>query len=303
MASSDSSDSSGSTAWVPYTERERYADVTPVAQADGAHDVVAIQYTARFRATMDVFRAFLAADELSARSLHVAKAAVWANPANYTAWYFRRRALRKLDSRRRWRRELRLVSEVALENPKNYQHWQHRQVVLEALGDEVNVKSELGFIDVMLSDDAKNYHAWAYRQWLVKQYDIALDAELAYTETMLKRDIRNNSAWSFRRWLLRDELANEAVRAREVRFALERIAVAQHNESAWNYLGSLPPSDADVAAVRALRERDPACPFPVIYLVRHGPPADVPELCALLASRLDRTRQRYWRFRGSQAAR
>lgn len=44
---SDSSDEEWTVEWIPYSQRDEWADVTPIAQDDGEHPVVAIAYSAK----------------------------------------------------------------------------------------------------------------------------------------------------------------------------------------------------------------------------------------------------------------
>lgn len=137
---------------------------------------------------------------------------------------------------------------------------QHRKLVVSMLGDPSN---EMEFIEATLNVDAKNYHTWAYRQWVLvyfggigeNQHDMSSpgasqfpqlwDAELAYTDMMIRRDIRNNSAFNHRWFCIfgpalqyREQLdpSLEKKREDEISYALEIVAMAPNNASAWNYL-------------------------------------------------------------------
>ena len=55
-------------AFVPFSSRPEWADVTPVPQDDGPDPVVPIAYAPEYREAMDYFRAVLASDELSQRA-------------------------------------------------------------------------------------------------------------------------------------------------------------------------------------------------------------------------------------------
>jgi protein farnesyltransferase/geranylgeranyltransferase type-1 subunit alpha len=101
--------------------RPGWEDVEPVPQDDGPDPVVSIRYADEFRATMDLFRAVLRAQELSARALSLTAAVVEGNPANYTAWQYRRRCLDAIGAD--LREELRFTEATAYDNPKNYQIW------------------------------------------------------------------------------------------------------------------------------------------------------------------------------------
>jgi protein farnesyltransferase/geranylgeranyltransferase type-1 subunit alpha len=73
-------------------------DVVPVPQDDGPAPVCAIAYPPAFVRAHDLLRALLAADERSARALALTDACLKLNPANYTAWHFRRRCLVALSA-------------------------------------------------------------------------------------------------------------------------------------------------------------------------------------------------------------
>ena len=77
-----------SSTWIPYSEREEWADVEPIAQDDGPNPVVAIKYSARFIDIMGYFRAIVALNEQSQRALELTADAIDANGANYTAWHY-----------------------------------------------------------------------------------------------------------------------------------------------------------------------------------------------------------------------
>ena len=128
-------------AYVPYGERPEWADVTPVAQDDGAAPVCTIAYTDEFRDAMDYFRAVLAADERSERALALTGDIVNFNAANYTAWHFRRLCLDATGAD--LKQELAFADDVGGENPKNYQIWYHRRLICERLGDGVDERGRV----------------------------------------------------------------------------------------------------------------------------------------------------------------
>ena len=80
------------------TLRDGWGDVEPVPQDDGPNPVVAINYAPEFREAMDLFRAVLKSGERSKRALLLTAEVVEMNPANYTAWQYRRRCLEALKS-------------------------------------------------------------------------------------------------------------------------------------------------------------------------------------------------------------
>lgn len=128
------------------------------------------------------------------------------------------------------------------------------------LGDP---SQEMSFIEATLDADAKNYHTWAYRQWVLvyfggmgdndhtlsspgaSKFPELWDAEPAYTDKMIRRDLRNNSAFNHRWFCLfgramqcKDHLdpSLETLRDNEIAYALDIVALAPNNASAWNYL-------------------------------------------------------------------
>jgi len=178
---------------------ENFSDIVPVPQDDGPRPVVLINYDPTFRATMDIFRAVLKSDELSARALTLTADVIDLNAANYTAWHFRRRCLQAIGSDGSdYRAELEYVSAIAGDNPKNYQIWYHRRVIAEQL--EGSSEGELAYTAGVLAEDSKNYHAWSHRQWVVRHCG-CWEEEMLFVESMLKEDVRNNSAWN-QRWFV-----------------------------------------------------------------------------------------------------
>jgi len=188
-----------------------WEDLAPLPQDDGPNPVVAIQYTDEYRELMDLFRAVMHANELSERALILTADVVEANPANYTAWQYRRQCLKALGSD--LRKELRFSEATAYDNPKNYQIWFHRRAIVELLGDPA---AELPFISNVLLEDAKNYHAWSYRQWVLSTYGDEhnlWDGELGSCHSLLLLDHYNNSAWNMRWFVVSRTTATSALQA------------------------------------------------------------------------------------------
>lgn len=148
--------------------------------------------------------------------------------------FFRRKVLEALGSN--LYDELAYTERMAIIHPKNYQIWHHRREICSMLQDG---SAEKAFSAKALSEDTKNYHAWAHRQWAVRTFGL-WDGELAFIDEMLADDIRNNSAWNHRWFVLKHTTPLGVVdRKREAQYALDKIAVAIHNESPWNYLRGL----------------------------------------------------------------
>jgi len=229
----DSSDEDCVADYIPYSERSEWADVTPIAQDDGEHPVVAIAYSSKFREVFDYFRAILARNEKSLRAFHLTTDAVRLNTANYTVWQYRRDILRELSYD--LYDELAYLKEIINENPKNYQVWHHRRIIVEMLNDG---SKELELTAGALRQDAKNYHAWQHRQWAIKRFNL-YDNELEYTDRLIDEDIRNNSAWNQRFFVLKHYGFTPEVVQEECHYTMNRISVVKNNESAWNYLSGI----------------------------------------------------------------
>lgn len=106
-----SSDEEFSSEWVLYSKRREWSDVTPLPQDDGENPVVVIAYSDKcetflfteflcwiiliriplftVKDVFNYFRAVVASNEKSFRSLELTKDAVRLNPANYTVWQYR----------------------------------------------------------------------------------------------------------------------------------------------------------------------------------------------------------------------
>jgi len=105
--------------FVPFAERQEWQDIKPVEQNDGPHPICPIDYTSDFSEVMGYFRAVMHANEKSERALALTTEVIRMNPANYTAWYYRRLVLDELKSD--LHSELDFTAEIAGEHPKNYQ--------------------------------------------------------------------------------------------------------------------------------------------------------------------------------------
>ena len=249
-----------------------FDDVVPLEQDDGPSPVMAIRYTDAFKRTMDNFRAIVVANEMTARALELTAEVVDLNPANYTAWEYRRRCLKSLGSDLRC--ELRHSEEMAYENPKNYQIWFHRRAVVELLGDP---GAEMAFINNVLTEDMKNYHAWSYRQWVLKSFGTTHGLwaeELESVHHMLQLDHYNNSAWN-QRWFVvshinqdgRDSSGGDEDAAwplpskiilSEVQYAFSWLGKDLQNEAPWAYIRGLMRQRAPNQAVTTVAVASPA---------------------------------------------
>ena len=146
-----------------------FSDLTPLPQEDGPHPICAIQYPQAFSETMGYFRALLKAEEVSERGLELTSLVIDTNPANYTAWFWRRKCLEATNAD--LGAELEYTAEVGGTNPKNYQIWYHRRSLLTLLPTtSTTYAAELSYVSTVLLDDSKNYHAWSHRQFLVSTF-------------------------------------------------------------------------------------------------------------------------------------
>jgi len=290
-----------------FGNRPEFQDVVPLLQDDGPFPVCPIAYTEKFLDTMNYFRAMLQSDERSVRSLGVTTEVIQLNPANYTAWYFRRLILEALKVD--YKIELEFTTRIALEHPKNYQIWHHRHVLIEALNDP---SGELEFTAEILSDDSKNYHAWSHRQWVIRKFNL-WSTELDFCEKLLTDDIQNNSTWNQRYFVVNYFGLTDNLILTEIEYAKEKISKKPSNESAWNYLVGLIKGRkfSEFPVIEAFCEENkkkwPTCSHVIAVLVdcfeETGNKEKI-ELainhCDKLISGLDDIHKKYWIWRRSQ---
>eukprot|EP00658_Telonema_sp_P-2_P047335 TRINITY_DN36009_c0_g1_i1.p1 TRINITY_DN36009_c0_g1~~TRINITY_DN36009_c0_g1_i1.p1 ORF type:complete len:374 (-),score=76.93 TRINITY_DN36009_c0_g1_i1:172-1293(-) len=287
--------------WVPYNEREEWSDVTPVPQDDGPAAVVRINYSDRFNDVMGFFRHVLLNQELSSRAWDVTDDAIDCNPANYTAWAFRRKLIVALGLD--LAEELEETHKMAIENPKNYQIWHHRKCVCEMLKDGSKEKE---FTAQAFDQDGKNYHAWSHRQWAVKHFGL-WEGEFEYLSSLIESDPRNNSAWNHRYYVLSHSNNKEETQQAERKYAMDVIRDGPLNDSAWGYLRGLSESveleEQLVGFSEEMLKLQPACVQAMDTLVQVGirinsvaSRARAAQLCGELASEFDVIRSKYWEY-------
>ncbi|KAL7668916.1 hypothetical protein ACOME3_009598 [Neoechinorhynchus agilis] len=246
--------------WISYGLRLNWSDVKPIWESKDYLSAFAIKYSERFRELNAYLRAVLKSGEKSSRVLELTSDAIYLNPANYTAWYLRRKVLqglhkidegqqesglpRKLIDNEMIYGEIQFSATKILSNPKNYQVWHHRRRLFEWL--HYIPLDEEKFLNVAFDAEPKNYHAWQYRHWLCRMTTTTnWVGEHAFTDRMIHFDVRNNSAWNHRFFVLeqqyqeasdsKNDERNNLV-SRELRFALASIRQCSNNESAYNYL-------------------------------------------------------------------
>eukprot|EP01083_Nonionella_stella_P051102 135693_1 len=289
----------------PISTNPKWSDITPIKQDDGP-GVVSIAYSLEFTETMNYFRAILHKDERSERALLLTEAVINVNPADYSAWHFRRLCLKSIGSD--LYEELKFIVAIGSESPKNYQLWFHRRKVVEWLKDP---SQELMTTERVLENDTKNYHAWSHRLWANQHFDM-WDNELSFTEKLIENDIRNNSAWNHRYTVIKSTSGfTSEVIEREERFVCDRIKKCPSNESSWNYLRGLlnvcePTRHENLRTFTEdiISNQDPECvhghAFLVDLLMKY--PNDVSKsqeaskICDKLAAEIDIIRCSYWNF-------
>lgn len=288
---------------------EEFADIPSIPQNDGDFPVVRISYSPEFDQVMAKFRGLLIKDERSERALRLTQMAIELNPANYSAWVYRRKCLDALSVKTLWEYDLEWCAEVVDANPKNYQVWFHRRRCVEVVRPDG--RAELDFVADGLRDEPKNYHAWGYRQWVVRTYGL-WDEELAFTEELIEHDPFNNSAWNQRFFVLKATGrldAPDAVAA-QVLYTLGQIRRDPSNASPWNFLdGLLASCSGEMLAslleeVRKMDAVSTPCAAAMAMLVTllegKGDDDSLTEaasLCSKLGREHDPIRAKYWAMR------
>lgn len=150
----------------------------------------------------------MSAEELSERTLKVTEYIIAINPAHYTCWGFRLRALLHVaktqspqptsvadsgevvakqeeltvgseEAELKWLEgEIQYLDKVAVQFEKNYQIWHHRQMVMDRIGELLGGRSETIHTNHKIRDMVKN--------------------EQAFTGKMFDLDSKNYHVWSYR---------------------------------------------------------------------------------------------------------
>ncbi|GAQ84030.1 RAB geranylgeranyl transferase alpha subunit [Klebsormidium nitens] len=151
------------------------------------------------------------------------------NPDMYTAWNYRKLAIKMLLAEaddaakaRIFEQELVLIFEALQVNPKAYGAWYHRKWILQLMGVHAPLQREFKLLDKLLKQDERNFHGWAYRRFLVRQADAPDTQEMAFVQQKIDETFSNFSAWHYRSKLLT-----------KMHLSKEAIAVGPEQASAW----------------------------------------------------------------------
>lgn len=296
--------------YIPFNKRPEWNDITPIPQDDGPNPICRIAYTEQFSDVMSYFRAILQKDERSARALSLTDEVIRLNPANYTAWYFRRLLIEELKSD--LRKELEFVSRVGRSSAKNYQIWHHRRWLIERLQDP---SEELAYCAEHIQTDSKNYHTWAHRQWVIQTFNL-WDNELSYIDSLLKSDMRNNSAWNQRYFIItknRTQAVSNETRDAEIAYSFTWIKKAPNNQSPWTYVRGLFTDEKFSAnpelkkTVLEFHQQLITSPHTASLLVDileqeegNDSKKQAIELCNQLETSLDTIHRKYWAYKKSK---
>ncbi|OTB06134.1 hypothetical protein M426DRAFT_319209 [Hypoxylon sp. CI-4A] len=324
----------------PYVLDPEWDDVVPIPQVEPEGALATIAYPDEYAESMSYLRAVMAAKEYSPRCLRLTERIISLNPAHYTVWLYRFSILSTLNIS--IPDELAWLNQVALTHIKNYQIWNHRQhlidhhypsIVTSPSDVAALAASERAFLEEMLSLDTKNYHVWSYRQYLVRKLGLwsADPEELQAAGARIDEDVRNNSAWSHRFFLVFSDPAHATpdshatahdpkipsdIIDRELRYAMDKIALAPQNQSPWNYLrGVLVKGGREFGSAREFAEgfvdalgegedkervrSSHALDLLADVYKEAGETERARLVLTRLAERWDRIRKGYWQYRAS----
>jgi len=288
-----------------------WSDVKPLPVPDVPGHVAQIAYSADFRDAMALFRAVMAAHELSERALALTTGVIKLNPAHYSVWDYRLEVCETIGNRVFDYRAVGLTPESAspppigdngewlnmftLANAKNYQVWNYRQHLLDA-ENPLWFKNERLVVAMVLEDDAKNFHAWSHLKWCITRGATAFDPEelLGWAAKLLADDVLNNSVWSFRHFVL--HLYPQARSEAELSYVLAQISEQPENESVWSYLTGLLALMPDLkpAAVQAAEPYTHTGQARAVeFLAENSRPAEAREYYKKLAQ-LEPARKEFW---------
>ncbi|OEL17954.1 Geranylgeranyl transferase type-2 subunit alpha 1 [Dichanthelium oligosanthes] len=173
------------------------------------------------------------------------------NPEAYTAWNYRKLALKhkikELSDPEAIRSavddELRVVEVALRQNPKSYGAWYHRKWLLNQKLAPVDFKRELGLLDKLLKVDARNFHGWNYRRFLARFMGVPDEEELKYTMDKICDNFSNYSAWHNRSILLSNLLIQQSkgfeskqkIFSEEFELVTQALFTDPSDQSGWFY--------------------------------------------------------------------
>ena len=209
-------------------------DLKPIPQDDGVRPLAQIAYSDSYTEAMSYLRALMAANELSQRTLTVTDYIIASNPAHYTCWGFRLKALFHVA---RTHQALPAVSveksvekgeEEGAGGDKSDSRVEDEEGadtekaggVVEGQETELQwLEREIGYLDKIAVQHEKNYQIWHHRQMVMDRIGEVLGSvgagrmigieenqklrgmvrsEQAFTGKMFDLDSKNYHVWSYR---------------------------------------------------------------------------------------------------------
>lgn len=171
------------------------------------------------------------------------------NPEIYTAWNYRKLAIKQLlesesDSaviKQSLDEELRVVERALKRNHKSYGAWHHRKWVIN-MGYS-SLDHEFQLLDQLLKADSRNFHGWNYRRFVADKKKSHDEDELKFTTKKINENFSNYSAWHNRSAILSHMLKNKygGISAKEQEMTEEYELVRQalftdsEDQSGWFY--------------------------------------------------------------------
>lgn len=171
------------------------------------------------------------------------------NPEIYTAWNYRKLAIKQLlesesDSaviKQSLDEELRVVERALKRNHKSYGAWHHRKWVIN-MGYS-SLDHEFQLLDQLLKADSRNFHGWNYRRFIADMKKSRDEDELKFTTKKINENFSNYSAWHNRSAILSHMLKNKygGISAKEQEMTEEYELVRQalftdsEDQSGWFY--------------------------------------------------------------------
>lgn len=173
-----------------------------------------------------------------------------ANPEVYTAWNYRKLAVKhllesQLDEvacKSVLDEELRVVERALMRNFKSYGAWHHRKWVLNF--GLSSLDHEYRLLDKLLTSDARNFHGWAYRRFLARVKKATEEQELQYTIKKINENFSNYSAWHSRSILLSKQPMDNTIEkdnwlqilTEEYDLVKQAFFTEPEDQSGWFYL-------------------------------------------------------------------